>query len=109
MATLLALQGKTTIGIVGAYRDDDDASLFHVFAMWVAPEHRRSGLGRRMLTAIEEWIAEAGGTTVQLDVADAAKAAVTLYETSGYMPDGHQSPSPHTPGITHLSLRKRLA
>jgi ribosomal protein S18 acetylase RimI-like enzyme len=108
-ATMLALQGQDAVGLVAAYRDEDDRALYHVIAMWVAPERRRSGLGRRLLTAIEEWIACAGGTTVQLDVADTAKEAVSLYASTGYVPDGYQSPSPHTPGITHLSLRKRLA
>jgi ribosomal protein S18 acetylase RimI-like enzyme len=109
MATMLALQDQNAIGLVAAYRDEDDRLLYHVYAMWVAPEHRRSGLGRRLLTAIEEWVGRAGGTTVQLEVADTAKEAVSLYESSGYVPDGHQSPSPHTSAITHLSLRKRLA
>jgi ribosomal protein S18 acetylase RimI-like enzyme len=108
MATILALEGENAIGLVSAYRDKGDGSLYHVYAMWVAPEHRGSGLGRRLLAAIEEWIAGAGGTTVQLDVADTAKEAVALYNSSGYVRDGHQSPSPHTPGITHVSLRKRL-
>jgi ribosomal protein S18 acetylase RimI-like enzyme len=64
--------------------------------MWVAPEHRGSGLGRRLLAVIEEWIADAGGTTVQLDVAGTPKEAVSLYNSSGYVRDGHQSPSAHT-------------
>jgi ribosomal protein S18 acetylase RimI-like enzyme len=109
MATMLALQGETAVGLVGAHRDNNDESLYHVFAMWVAPEHRGAGLGRKLLTTAEEWIATAAGTTVRLDVADTAKEAVSLYEKGGYAPDGHQAPSPHTPGITHLSLRKRLA
>jgi ribosomal protein S18 acetylase RimI-like enzyme len=108
MATMLALEGENAVGLVGAYRDEGNGSLYHVIAMWVAPEHRGSGVGRRLLTAIEEWIARAGGTTVQLDVADTAKVAVSLYESSGYVPDGQQSLSPHTAGVTHLSLRKLL-
>jgi GNAT superfamily N-acetyltransferase len=109
MATVLALEADTAIGIVGAYRDENETSLYHVFAMWVAPDHRGRGVGRRLLAAIEDWIADSGGTTVQLDVASTATEARSLYESSGYVPDGHHSPSPHTPGITHLSLRKRLS
>jgi GNAT superfamily N-acetyltransferase len=108
MATILALHGDEAIGIVAAYRDEQDGSLYHVIAMWVAPEHRGRGLGRKLLSSIESWIADAGGSTVQLDVADTAKEAASLYESSGYAPDGHVMPSPHTHGITHRSLRKRL-
>jgi ribosomal protein S18 acetylase RimI-like enzyme len=109
MATVLALQAETAIGVVAAYRDENETSLYHVIAMWVAPEHRGRGLGRRLLSAIEDWIARSGGTAVQLDVADTATEALSLYQSTGYVPDGHRSPSPHAPGITHLSLRKRLS
>src|SRR5436305_710047 len=107
-ATMLALRGDDTIGLVGGYRDDDNRSLYHVIAMWVAPEHRGRGLGRKLLAAIEEWIARAGRTTVQLDVADTATEALSLYRSSGYFADGRQSASTYAPGITHLSLRKSL-
>jgi ribosomal protein S18 acetylase RimI-like enzyme len=109
MATMIAFRGIEPVGIVAAYRDDAEVHLYHVIAMWVAPESRRCGLGRQLLQAIEDWIVESGGTSVQLEVADAAEAASRLYEGAGYMPDGQQSPSPHTPGVTHISLRKRLA
>jgi ribosomal protein S18 acetylase RimI-like enzyme len=108
MATMLALHGDEAIGLVAAYRDEQDGSLYHVIAMWVAPEYRGRGLGRTLLNAIERWIVDAGGSTVQFDVADTAKEAASLYESSGYLADGHVSPSPHTHGITHHSLRKRL-
>jgi ribosomal protein S18 acetylase RimI-like enzyme len=107
-ATMLALRGDDAIGLVRGYRDDENRSLYHVIAMWVAPEDRGRGLGRKLLAAIEEWIASAGGTTVQLDVADTATEALSLSQSNSYLTDGRQSPSPHAPGITHLSLRKSL-
>jgi ribosomal protein S18 acetylase RimI-like enzyme len=108
-STLFAIRVREPIGIVAAYRDDVEASLFHVIAMWVAPEARREGIGRRLLAEIEEWIASCGGEYVQLLVADQAAAAIGLYDTAGYRPDGERSESPHTPGVTLLSLRKELA
>ena len=109
MATMIALRGAEPAGIVAAYRDDAEVHLYHVIAMWVDPESRGRGLGRQLLQAIEDWIVESRGTSVQLEVADAAEAASRLYESAGYMPDGQQSPSPHTSGVTHISLRKSLA
>jgi ribosomal protein S18 acetylase RimI-like enzyme len=110
MATLLALdENGDAIGLVGAYREDGDATLYRVIAMWVAPECRGQGLGRRLLVEIEGWIASVGGTTVQLEVASGAGEAVALYESAGYRPDGRRSPSPTTPGVDHVGLRKHLA
>jgi ribosomal protein S18 acetylase RimI-like enzyme len=107
-ATLIAVRGQEPVGMVAAYRDENQRSLFHVIAMWVAPEARREGIGRRLLQEIESWIASCGGTSVQLSVSDAAEAASDLYEKAGYQPDGERTASPHTPGVIHTSLRKQL-
>lgn len=109
MTTLLALRSGEPVGLVAAYRDDLQASLFHVIALWVAPEARGEGIGRRLLDEIEEWIAVCGGDCVQLAVADRAPAALHLYELAGYRPDGDRSESSHTPGVRLVSLRKQLA
>jgi ribosomal protein S18 acetylase RimI-like enzyme len=107
-ATLLALRDTEPVGIVGAYRDEEERELFHVFSTWVAPEHRGEGLGRRLLGEIEGWIVFCGGASAQLSVADNALVARRLYETAGYRPDGEQSESPHTSGVAHVSLRRAL-
>jgi ribosomal protein S18 acetylase RimI-like enzyme len=107
-ATLIALRGDEPIGLVTAVRDEARGELFHVFGMWVAPEARGEGLGRRLLEEIEGWIASCGGTDVQLSVTGEATAARRLYESAGYEPDGRTEESPHTPGLIEIGLRKRL-
>jgi ribosomal protein S18 acetylase RimI-like enzyme len=107
--TLFAVRMHEPVGMVAAYRDDGEPSLFHVIAMWVAPEARREGIGRRLLAEVEAWIASSGGECIQLSVADRAVAAARLYDAAGYLPDGERSESAHTPGVSYLSLRKQLA
>jgi ribosomal protein S18 acetylase RimI-like enzyme len=107
-ATFLAMNEPNAVGIVAAYRDETEPRTFHVFAMWVAPEVRRERIGRGLLQTVESWIASSGGNCVQLSVADRADAARRLYERAGYLPDGAASDSPHTPGITYVSLRRIL-
>jgi ribosomal protein S18 acetylase RimI-like enzyme len=108
-ATLVALRGLVPIGLVTGARDDDEAKLFHVYAMWVAPEARRDGVGRRLLAEIEMWMTSNGAAVSQLSVTSEADAARRLYESAGYEPDGEVEESPHTPGLLHVSLRKPLA
>ena len=108
-STLFALQSGEPVALVAAYRDEVQRSLFHVVAMWVAPEVRREGIGRRLLDEIEAWIVASGGTCVQLSVADQAVAAIRLYDVAGYRADGERSESPHTPGVGLMRLRKQLA
>jgi ribosomal protein S18 acetylase RimI-like enzyme len=107
--TLLAMRDREPVGIAAAYRDEREPNVFHLVAMWVAPDVRRAGIGRRLLGEIEAWIAASGGDCVQLSVADQALAACCLYEAAGYEPDGKRSQSPHTPDISLVSLRKHLA
>ena len=105
---LLALDATGPVGTVVAVRDDDEPGLFHLYAMWVAPERRGSGLGAALLAAAEGWIAGAGGSEVELSVTNAAPVAARLYARSGYERTGREVASDHTPGLLEHILRKRL-
>ncbi len=52
--------------------------------MATVPAHRRAGLGRRMLDAAIDSAAEAGCTTVWLEVVDRNAAAAALYRARGF-------------------------
>ena len=108
-STLLAFSGDAPVGIVSAFRDEDEPEVFAIVAMWVAPEARRAGLGRGLLRAVEEWIAAAGGSEIRLSVTNEAAAARRLYESAGYEPDGRIAASRHTEGLVEIGLTKRLA
>lgn len=108
-STLLALRGREPVGAVAAHRDETERHVFRVVSMWVAPEVRGQGVGRRLLDEIEDWIGSVGGSVVRLCVTDASTAARRLYETAGYEPDGHSAMSRHTPDLTEIGLRKQLA
>jgi GNAT superfamily N-acetyltransferase len=105
---LLACTADGPVGTVVGVRDEQDGMLFHVYSMWVEPEHRGSGLGARLLRELETWIASAGGREAELAVTNAAPVAARLYTRAGYEPDGHEVPSVHTPGLIEHHLRKRL-
>jgi DNA-binding MarR family transcriptional regulator/GNAT superfamily N-acetyltransferase len=52
--------------------------------MWIAPEVRGAGLGRRLLGALEQHAREAGATTMQLETNRALHEAIALYRGAGY-------------------------
>jgi DNA-binding MarR family transcriptional regulator/GNAT superfamily N-acetyltransferase len=52
--------------------------------MWVAPEARGLGVGRRLLTELEAHAREAGASVVRLETNKALVEAISLYRSSGY-------------------------
>ncbi len=52
--------------------------------MWVAPEARGLGLGRRLLLELERHARDAGAGVVRLETNRALKEAIQLYRSSGY-------------------------
>jgi GNAT superfamily N-acetyltransferase len=54
--------------------------------MWVAPSRRGTGLGGRLLEAIEAQALALGLTTLQLDTNGTLAAALALYRRHGYAP-----------------------
>lgn len=96
-ATWAALDGTDPFaGIVVAARID---GTFHLFAMWVAPELRRRGIGSRLLDVAIAWINEvAPGRAFQLEVNPHEAAAVHLYESKRSRSTGKSSPLGLTPG-----------
>ena len=62
--------------------------------MWIAPEARGLGLGRRLLLELEQHAREAGVRVVRLETNRALQEAIHLYRTSGYreVPAFNQEP-----------------
>jgi DNA-binding MarR family transcriptional regulator/GNAT superfamily N-acetyltransferase len=72
--------------------------------MWVAPEARGLGLGRRLLGEIERRAAADGAHTVRLETNRALLEAIALYRASGYREVAPFNEEPYA----HLWFEKRL-
>ena len=108
VAAQLAIDGGEPVGLVMGVRDDGEPETFDVYAMWVAPEARGQGVGRRLLDELETWIRSVGGRAVRLSVTNEAEVAAGLYRSAGYEPDGRRDDSRHTAGLVEIGLSKRL-
>jgi GNAT superfamily N-acetyltransferase len=79
---LLALADGEPAGLGGVRHLDTEVA--EVKSMYVAPAHRGTGLGRRILARLDEIALEHGCSAVRLDTSDYLTPAVGLYRAAGY-------------------------
>ena len=72
--------------------------------MWVAPEVRGLGLGRRMLRELEQYAQAAGAQTVRLETNRTLTEAIRLYRSTGY----HDVPAFNDEPYAHHWFEKDL-
>ena len=78
--TVVARTETGLVGVVSGVPSDDHVELI---SMWVAPEHRGTGLARRLIAAVVEWAGAQGRDTV-LMVRDDNARAIAAYERAGF-------------------------
>jgi GNAT superfamily N-acetyltransferase len=76
---LVAYQDRSAVGCVGL------RAVGEITRMYVAPPARRLGLGRRLLTAVEEAARGRGLSTLRLDTRKDLVEARALYAACGYV------------------------
>jgi GNAT superfamily N-acetyltransferase len=79
---LVALSGATTVaggGVAPLFGD-----VAEVKRMWTSQQHRRRGLARRVLAALEIQALELGYRVVRLQTGAISTPAVALYHDAGY-------------------------
>ena len=102
------------VGMVGVYRDRHvkAAHICHLFGLYVAREHRSSGVGRRLVTAALEFARSRPGVSqVHAGVTDRAPEAAALYRDLGFAAWGVEPDALRVAGEsiaeTHLILALR--
>ena len=91
--TLVAEVDRASVGYVGVwlgYGYESDEPHARIMALVVAPEHRRSGIGRALLTSAEAWSRSQGARLVLLNSGDHRADAHGFYERMGYASTGRR-------------------
>ena len=90
---LVALQGDAVVGCGGVqYLDDTTAEIKR---MWVGPDARGAGLGKRLLARLEELARVSGRTRVVLDTNGVLLPAIAMYRSSGYIDIDRYNDNPY--------------
>ena len=101
--TVVARSGTRAVGVVcGTESGDDDA---YLISMWVAPEHRGTGLAGRLIDQVVAWAAS-GGRLTRLMVRDDNAAAIRAYAKAGFLdlgvPTDWPADAPPERGMRHV-------
>lgn len=90
---LVARSDGSVAACGGVQRHDDTTG--EIKRMWVHPDWRGAGVGRRMLTHLETRVAALGYTNVVLDTNDSLTEAITMYQRAGYRPIERYNDNPY--------------
>lgn len=79
-----------------------------LLAMWVEPEWRRRGAGRKLIEGAAEWAGRKGATWLTLWVTDDNSAGVGLYRATGFEPTSERQPLRSHPNVMETAMRRIL-
>jgi ribosomal protein S18 acetylase RimI-like enzyme len=85
-STMLVAEGED--GLTGSVMIGDDGHRGWVYYLAVAEAARRTGLGRTLMAAAEDWLKARGCPKIQLMVRDSNAEALGFYAALGLEPQG---------------------
>lgn len=100
----LACEGNDVFGSTYGLRDSEGGDMARIGGMWVAPLHRRNGIGRVLLESVLSWSREHGFKRVGLWAPSANAAALALYQHAGFRQTGRRRPLPANAKIETIEL-----
>jgi len=92
-------------GIVACFLDSDDRQRAVLASMWVAPTHRRHGLGRLLVEEAKAWATSAHAKAIALMVTSSNAQAIHFYEQLGFIRTGRTEPYPNDPSLVEFEMK----
>ncbi len=93
---LVAEVDSELVGLAWSRIDTSDCGRAYLYQMWVGPDFRRLGVGRKLLGAVIGWVASVNARFIVLSVTCGDTSATRLYASAGFEPFG--VPEPLRPG-----------
>jgi ribosomal protein S18 acetylase RimI-like enzyme len=106
--SFVARDSDIPCGIVGSFLDTDDPRQAHLVAMWVAPSHRRTGVGRALVHAVLDGARSKNAQAVYLMVTSNNDTAITFYRSLGFSFTGGTEPYRNDPELLEQAMRCRI-
>jgi len=107
VATFHVVDGDRHVGSATGLRLDPGRAA-DLVAMWVDPQWRRRGIGRRLVEGVCRWAARQGSASIELDVRELNTGALDLYRGCGFEVIAGPHPAEAAPDLMELRMRRWL-
>lgn len=104
----LAIDREQCVGLLLCALHETDASRAEAISMWVAPTHRRLGVGRMLIDAIVDWCCGKDVRLLTLMVTSSNAAAIAFYQRSGFLMTGRTAPYPNDPALFEYEMARDI-
>jgi len=106
LAQFVADPGGRLIGHAGGTLMPEDPRTTVVFAIYVTPAHRGSGVLDDLVEKVADWSRSVGRPELMLEVVVGNDRAVRAYQRLGFVDTGIRVPHPVIPALTELQMRR---
>jgi ribosomal protein S18 acetylase RimI-like enzyme len=104
----LAMEEGRACGIAAAFLNEHDPTKAHVISMWIAPSHRRHGIGGLLIEAINAWAESRGAQRLELMVTSNNIAALDFYQRIGFSKTGNTEPYPNDSNLFEYEMHRPI-
>lgn len=105
-ARFVADAGDRLIGHVGGHAAREEPTLTLLFAVYLTPAHRGTGLLATLIEQAAAWSRSAGRPELMLEVVVGNDRAISAYRRLGFVDTGIRVPHPVLPFLTELQMRR---
>lgn len=96
------------VGNAGGQASTQDPGSTIVFAVYVTPACRGTGVLDQLIDQVAGWSRAAGRGRLVLEVVEGNDRAIRAYERLGFAPTGERNPHPTIPGLFELVMARHL-
>lgn len=104
----VAIDDERWVGIAGGVFDAADQDTVHLISMWVDPQMRGQGIGRRLIEQVASWAQLQGAAQLALWVTEGNAAAKALYSRSGFAATAERQTHPSFPLLQEEFMLRTL-
>ena len=105
-AQFIAEEDGRVIGHAGGWAPNEATGTTMIFAVYVTPARRGTGILKQIIDAVAEWSRAMGRPRLELEVIVGNDRAVRAYERIGFTDTGRRAPHPTIPVLTEMLMTR---